>query len=129
MNKVLIIEDDKILLEMYKDKFAKDGFEVQTAAEGQAGLEIMRTFHPDIVLLDLIMPNVSGFELLKLVKQDQTINTIPIIVLTNIYADSEDLVKNWGVAHFLLKSDYTPETIVEKVKNILQLNAQKKSSQ
>jgi DNA-binding response OmpR family regulator len=129
MNKILIIEDDKILLEMYKDKFVKDGFAVETALEGREGIEKMRSFSPNVVILDLIMPNVSGFEVLKLVKQDKVLSAIPIIVLTNIYTDAEDMVKNWGVDYYLLKSDYTPETIVEKVKNILQFNAQKKPSQ
>lgn len=125
MNKILLIEDDKILLEMYRDKFYHEGFTVQTAVDGQEGLEKMKTFAPDIVLLDLIMPRVTGFEMLKLVKADSNLSKIPIIVLTNIYADAEDLVKNWGVKHFLLKADYTPETIVEKVKQIIDQQAAK----
>ena len=129
MNKILIIEDDKILLEMYKDKFVNDGFAVETALDGKEGIEKMRSFLPNVVILDLIMPKVSGFEVLKMVKQDKVLSTIPLIVLTNIYTDAEDMVKNWGVDYYLLKSDYTPETIVEKVKNILQLNAQKNPSQ
>ncbi|HWY80232.1 MAG TPA: response regulator [Candidatus Sulfotelmatobacter sp.] len=119
MSKILIIEDDKILLEMYKDKFTNERFDVQTAIDGQAGIEKMKAFQPDVVLLDLIMPNINGFEFLKLIKIDPIFNKIPVIVLTNIYADAEDLVKNWGVKYFLLKSDYTPETIAEKVKQII----------
>jgi len=119
MTKVLIIEDDKILLEMYKDKFAHEKFEVQIAGDGQEGIEKMKASLPDVVLLDLIMPKVNGFEFLKLVKADPSLKNVPILVLTNIYADAEDLVKNWGVQYFLLKSNFTPETIVAKVKQIL----------
>jgi DNA-binding response OmpR family regulator len=119
MNKILLIEDDKILLEMYQDKFTHEGFEVLTANEGQEGFNKIKTFRPDIVLLDLIMPKVNGFEFLKLVKADPTLKNIPILVLTNIFADAEDLVKNWGVEYFLLKSNYTPENIMDKVKEIV----------
>jgi len=129
MNKILIIEDDKILLEMYQDKFAHEKFEVQTASEGQEGIEKMTSFQPNVVLLDLIMPKMSGFEFLKLVKADQSLSHIPIIVLTNIYADAEDLVKNWGVKYFLLKSNYTPETIVTRVKETLEADSSKTNPQ
>ena len=119
MSKILLIEDDKIILEMYQDKFTNEGFEVITANEGQEGFQKMKSNLPDIVLLDLIMPKVNGFEFLKLVKADPSLKNIPILVLTNIFADAEDLVKNWGVEYFLLKSNYTPENIVSKVKDIL----------
>lgn len=119
MSKLLLIEDDKILLEMYRDKFANEKFEVQTAGDGQDGIDKMKTFKPDVVLLDLIMPRVTGFDVLKMAKSDPEISKIPILVLTNIYADAEDLVKNWGVEYFLLKANNTPETIVTKVKEIL----------
>ncbi len=104
---------------MYKDKFMHDGFDVQTAVDGQDGIEKMKTFKPDVVLLDLIMPRVSGFDVLKLAKDDPILNKIPILVLSNIYADAEDLVKNWGAKYFLLKSNYTPEDIVNRVKQLL----------
>lgn len=119
MYKILLVEDDKILLEMYRDKFTHEGFEVFTAVDGQEGIEEMKLVKPNVVLLDLIMPKVTGFEFLKLVKVDPTLNKIPILVLTNIFADAEDLVKNWGVKYFLLKANYTPENIVDKVKQIL----------
>jgi len=119
MSKILLIEDDKILLEMYTDKFTNEKFEVQTASDGEDGINKMKSFKPDVVLLDLIMPRVNGFEVLKMRKTDPLLSKIPVLVLTNIYADAEDLVKNWGVEYFLLKSNNTPETIVTKVKEIL----------
>lgn len=119
MSKILLVEDDKILLEMYKDKFTNEKFEVETASDGQDGINKMKSFKPDIVLLDLIMPRVSGFEVLKMAKADPELREIPILVLTNIYADAEDLVKNWGVEFFLLKANYTPENIAAKVKQII----------
>ncbi len=119
MSKVLLIEDDLILLEMYTHKFAHEGFEVETATDGQDGIAKMKTFKPDVVLLDLIIPQLSGFEVLKVVKDDPVLSKIPIIVLTNIFADAEDLVKNWGVQDFLLKAKCTPQDVFDKVTNLL----------
>lgn len=123
MNNILLIEDDAVLLEMYKDKFIHEGFIVETAIDGQDGFEKMKKLKPKLVLLDLIMPKVSGFDVLKLVKDTPGLNKIPILVLTNVYTNAEDLVKNWGVKYFLLKANYTPEDIVAKVKQILSPNA------
>jgi CheY-like chemotaxis protein len=119
MNKVLLVEDDPILLEMYKDKFVKEGFSVETAVNGEEGIATMKSFQPDIMLLDLIMPQSTGFSVLKFIKLHPEYKHIPIIILTNIYADGEDLVKNWGVKHFLLKSNSTPDLVVEKVMQVL----------
>jgi CheY-like chemotaxis protein len=119
MIKILIVEDDKILLEMYKDEFINEKFSVQTANDGQEAIVQMKIAKPDAVLLDLIMPKINGYEFLKLVKADPKLQAVPIIVLTNIYSNSEDLVKNWGVKAVLLKSDHTPESIVNKVKQII----------
>lgn len=119
MSKVLLIEDDQVLQEMYHDKFTHDGFEIQIAENGKGGIDKIKSFHPDVVLLDLILPDITGFSILDAVKADTEINNIPIIVLTNIYADGEDLVKNKGVKAFILKANTTPEDIVEKVKNLI----------
>ncbi len=120
MSKVLLVEDDQALLEMYKDKFTHEKFEVITAVDGQDGIDKMRTDKPDIVLLDLLMPKVSGLEVLKIAKDDPALNKIPIIVLTNIFADTQDLIQNWGAKYFLLKANTTPNEVVEKVKQLLQ---------
>jgi len=121
MNKLLIIEDDKILLEMYKDEFVTNKFEVQIANDGQEGLAKMKISLPDAVLLDLIMPRVNGYEFLKLLRVDQTLSKIPVFVLTNIYTNKDDLINNWGVTEVLLKSDHTPGSIVTKVKQVIDL--------
>lgn len=120
MSKVLLIEDDQVLQEMYRDKFTHEGFEIEIAENGKGGIDKMKTFHPDLVLLDLILPDITGFDILEAIKDDSELNTIPILVLTNIYADVEDLVKNRGVKAFALKANTTPDDIVRKVKNLLQ---------
>ncbi|MBU3979107.1 hypothetical protein KJ980_05440 [Patescibacteria group bacterium] len=79
----------------------------------------MVSFLPEIVLLDLYTPKVSGFDVLKSVKENLMLKKIPIIVLTNINPDVADLMKNWGVAYFLLKADNTPGQVMQRVRMII----------
>lgn len=122
MSKVLLVEDEPILQDMYRDKFIQEGFDFELAKDGQEGIDKMKQFRPDIVLLDLILPTMTGFSVLDAVNKDPEINTIPILVMTNIYADGEDLVKNHGVKSFILKSSTTPDEVVEKAKNLILQN-------
>jgi CheY-like chemotaxis protein len=120
MKKVLLIEDDQVLQDMYRDKFTHDGFTVEVAKNGNDGLALMKSFNPDVVLLDLILPDTTGFNILDSVKEDPQLKDIPIVVLTNIYADHEDLVKNKGANAVLLKANTTPDLVAEKIKQIVQ---------
>lgn len=119
MSKVLLIEDDVVLQQMYRDKFTHEGFEFDIAVDGGEGIAKMKSFLPDIVLLDLMLPTTSGFDVLDLVKNDPELSHIPLIVLTNIFADGEDLVKNKGAKAYLMKSNTTPDDAVKKVKSLL----------
>lgn len=121
MPKVLIIEDDESLREVYREEFNSEGFTVETANDGQEGVERMVSFMPELVLLDMYMPKMSGFDVLKMVKNMPEIKNIPIIVFTNINPDVQDLMKNWGVAYFLLKADNTPGQVVERARMIMDL--------
>lgn len=117
---VLIVEDDAQLLEMYRTKFLMEKFKVVTALDGREGIDKMLRTAPDIVLLDLMMSKVSGFDVLKIVKESPNLSKIPILILTNIHADEVDLVKNWGAKDFLLKANTTPDEVVKKVRQILE---------
>lgn len=119
MNKILLVEDDAILLSMYRDKFVREGFTVEVAQDGETGINKMRSFQPDIVLLDLLLPEQSGFDVLKFAKQDPELKNIPIVILTNAHADEEGMIKDWGIAAFLMKVDNTPEDVVNKVNQLL----------
>lgn len=121
MAKVLIVEDDESLRDVYREEFESEGFTVQTANDGQEGFEKMASFLPELVLLDMYMPKMSGFDVLKSVKNTPQLKNIPIIVLTNINPDVADLMKNWGVSYFLLKADNTPGQVVERARMILDL--------
>ena len=119
MSKILIIEDDQIILQMYRDKFLHEKFLVDTASDGEEGCSKLQSFRPDVVLLDLLLPERNGFDVLKFWKNDPELNTIPIIVLTNAVIDGDDLLKNWGISSFLLKVNTTPDDVFTKVKELL----------
>lgn len=120
MSKVLIVEDDQFLSKMYAKKFQIAGFEVQLAGDGEEGLSQMRTFRPDIVLMDIMMPKLNGLDAISQAKADQMIKAIPIIVLTNLSNtdDATEAVKR-GAIGYLVKSDYTPTQVVDKVREQL----------
>lgn len=119
MSKVLIIEDDENLRDIYREEFEREGFIVETANDGEEGIAKLASFVPDILLLDILMPGKSGFDVLKSIKDNPPLKLFPILVLTNIYTDTRDLVQNWGVSFVLLKVDYTPGQIVAKVRELL----------
>lgn len=119
MSKVLIVEDDESLRDVYREVFESEGFTVEIAKDGKEGIEKMSSFLPEIALLDLMMPRMSGFDVLKSVKDNPSLKNIPILVLTNINPDVQDLLKNWGARSFLLKADNTPGQVVDKARMIL----------
>ncbi len=120
MKKVLIIEDEIPYRKIYSRKFEVAGYEVQTAADGQEGLEKIRSFRPDIVFTDLMMPKMDGFHLLDAVQGDEELRAIPIVVLTNL-STAEDAAKvtSKGAKDIMVKSDTEPHIIVEKAQEIL----------
>jgi len=120
MTKVLIVEDDQVLRDVYKEMFEREGFEIAIASDGEAGINMATEFFPHVILLDVMMPKMSGFDVVKNLKSNQKLKGTPIIVLTNLNIDSQDLVQNWGVSYVMLKVKHTPGEVVEKVKEVLQ---------
>lgn len=118
--KVLIVEDEEMLVNMYISKFEKDGFEPIKALNGKTGLELAQKENPAIILLDIIMPEMDGFMVLKELKANAKTKNIPIIMLTNLGQD-EDIQKGnkLGANDYLVKANLTPAQVVDKVKNIL----------
>ncbi|MBU3925195.1 response regulator [Patescibacteria group bacterium] len=117
--KVLIVEDDSDISEMYRIRITAGGFEVETAANGQIGIEKMKKFLPDLVLLDIVMPKKDGFDLLEEVRQasdKEEIKKIPIIVLSNL-ASPIDIMegKRLGAQDWWIKAFNTPSQISQKV--------------
>ncbi len=122
MNKVLLVEDDQILARLYQTKFQKEGFDIQLAFDGQDGLDKMRSFLPELIILDLIMPKVDGFNFLEKVKGDSELSKrgTPILVLSNLGQES-DIKKamEMGAKDFFIKADVSLSQMVEKVRKYL----------
>ncbi len=118
--KILIVEDDSFLLSMYSTKFSQEGFKILTAEDGEKGLKLAQQAKPDIVLLDIILPKMDGFEVLKNLKIQKETADIPIILLTNL-SQQNDTKKGMslGAADYFIKAHFMPSEVVDKVKNYL----------
>ena len=122
MTKIAIIEDDQVINQMYRMKFEAAGFDVATASDGEAGVAIVKKFHPDLILLDLQMPNMNGVEALSLIRALQSHKQTPVIVLTNLgEEEAPDGLRKLGVHSYIVKADFTPRQVVERVKHALNI--------
>lgn len=120
MPKIAIIEDDKAICQMYRIKFEAEDFDVETAENGKLGLELVKEMKPDIILLDLMMPEMRGDEMLRELRKTTWGKDIKVIILTNMGEQEipEDLTK-LGVKSFILKADMTPKQVAELVEKEL----------
>jgi DNA-binding response OmpR family regulator len=118
--KVAIIEDDIAIVQMYRTKFENEGYEVATAPDGASGLELIETFKPDIILLDLMMPNMNGLDMLKQLRSQAGGRDAKVVVLTNM-GDTETATKVYKMAanDYIVKAEMTPKQVAERVKALL----------
>lgn len=119
--KILIVEDDKFLSELISTKLTKEGYEVSIALDGETGLEKAKTEKPDIVLLDILLPGISGFEVLEQIKksEDPAVKNIPVLILSNFGQESKvQQGLNLGAVDYLVKANFTTGEIVEKIRAI-----------
>lgn len=117
MVKIAIVEDDLAISQMYKLKFDTEGFEVETASNGKLGLELAEQMRPDIILLDLMMPEMNGDEMLEKMRATDWGKTIKVIILTNVgEQEAPESVKHLGVRRFIVKAEMTPRQVAEMVK-------------
>jgi len=118
--KILIIEDDVFIRDIYQVKFSQEGFDVTVAEDGVKALEKLESLVPDIILLDIIMPYMNGMEVLKKIKENAKLKNVPIIMLTNI-SEKEKITEGeeYGVNDYLIKSHFTPSEVVGKVNALL----------
>ena len=115
-NTVLIIEDEMGLRQLLKSKLNNDGFDVLEAENGKTGLEISLSQHPNIILLDIIMPVMDGLSMLKELRQDKWGKDVPIIILTNL-SETEKIDESMekSVYDYLVKSDWEPDDVVNLI--------------
>lgn len=123
MSKIAIIEDDPVIIQMYRMKFEAAGFEVQLADNGTRGVSMVQSSHPDIILLDLQMPEKDGVEVLRDIRQMEWAKDIPVLILTNLgVEESPKELHNLGISGYVVKADFTPSQVVERVKEVLGSN-------
>ena len=121
MSKILIVEDDKFLRElMVRKLISEHSFEVLSAMDGESGLKAMKDQKPDLVLLDLILPGISGFDVLEKIKEEQCLTGMPVIILSNL-GQQDDVEKGMklGAIDYMVKAHFTPNEILVKIKQVL----------
>lgn len=120
MSKIAIIEDDAAISQMYRIKFEAEGYEVETAENGKLGLALVEELKPDVVLLDLMMPEMNGDEMLEKMRATDWGKDIKVIILTNMgESEAPDTIKELNVEAFILKANMTPRQVAELVKEKL----------
>ncbi len=120
MAKVAIIEDDLAIAQMYRIKFEAEGFEVEVAENGKLGLALCEQFKPDIVLLDLMMPEMTGDQMLAEMRKTDWGKNTKVIILTNMgESEAPPSLKELGVLGFIVKADMTPRQVADLVKSHL----------
>lgn len=119
--KVLVVEDDKFLRELFVRKMFNEGFDVESAVDSIQVFEILSEKKPEVILLDLILPGVDGFEILGRIKKDDGLKDIPVMVISNLGQKEDiDRAMDLGAADFLIKANYTLDEIITRVLNVLQ---------
>jgi DNA-binding response OmpR family regulator len=117
MKKILIIEDDQIVANVYRNKLALEGYQAEIAPDGEAGLKVMRTFRPDLIILDLMLPSISGVEVIREIRNEPDFSGVPIIVFSNTYLTNL-IQEAWraGASKCLSKANCTPKDLIDVVR-------------
>lgn len=114
--KILIVEDEEVLSKVIKEEFQVQGYEIKIAKDGEEALKLSKSFHPDIILLDILLPKKSGLDVLTELKADSDLKIIPVIVMSNLSGD-ESIKKalSLGAVDYFVKTQHSIYEVVEKV--------------
>jgi len=114
--KILLVEDEEIMISLLQRKLTMEGYEVSVTRDGEEGLKAMREVKPDLILLDIIMPKMGGFEVMTEMQKDKTLAKIPVIVISNSGQPVEiDRVQKLGAKDWLVKTEFDPQEVIDKV--------------
>src|SRR5947208_8278598 len=129
MKKILIVEDDQIVANIYRNKFSVEGFQVEIALDGESGMEMVRSFHPDAVILDLMLPRLTGVDLMKKIRAEPNCEHLPVVVFSNTYLTNM-VQEAWkaGATKCLSKANCTPKQVMNVVRTALSLNGSSQST-
>lgn len=130
MPRILLVEDDQIFVAIYKREFINNGFEVDVAVNGKEGLSDLTKKHYDLVMLDILLPDIDGIEVFRQMKAQDGLKEIPVVFLTNL-SQNDNIEKAFqlGAIGYLVKASYSPDQVVHEVKNFLAQNAASSSAQ
>jgi DNA-binding response OmpR family regulator len=119
MKKILIIEDDQLVANIYRNKFSVEGFQVEVALDGAAGFDLVNSFHPDAIILDLMLPKVTGVDVLKKIRAQPSLQQLPVIVFSNTYL-SNMVQEAWkaGATKCLSKANCPPKQVIEVLRTL-----------
>jgi DNA-binding response OmpR family regulator len=119
MEKILLIEDDPFLTDIYTTKFKEAGFDIESIDDGNGALEKIKASNPDLVVLDIVLPNQDGWEILRGIKASG-LNGVKVIVISNLgQKDEVEKGLKMGAVKYLIKAHYTPQEIIEEIKEII----------
>ena len=120
MNTILLVEDDPFLIDIYTTKLEQDGFLVKVAKNGQEAFKLLKKKIPDLLILDVVLPQVDGWNVLSEIKENEKWRKTPVVILSNLgqRAEVEKGLK-LGAEKYLIKAHYTPSEVVEEIKKIL----------
>ena len=114
--KILIIEDEEIMIGLLQRKLTTEGYEVSVARDGEEGIRVMQEVKPDLILLDIIMPKVGGFEVMEEMNKNKKLEKIPVIVISNSGQPVElDRAQKLGAKDWLIKTEFDPQEVIDKV--------------
>lgn len=121
MKKILIIEDEKMLAEMYRDRFAHEGFDVYSAFDAEEGMEVAKKIKPDLILLDILLPRANGTDFLEKLRSEEGVSETKVIAYSN-YDDiaSREKAETLGAKEYLIKTNHTPKEVVNVVKKYIE---------
>jgi DNA-binding response OmpR family regulator len=119
MKNILLVEDDPFLVDIYTTKFKEAGFPIEVAIDGSQALKKIEEKKPDLILLDIVLPRLDGWEILKGLRDDKKLSDLKVVILSNLGQKSEiDKAFALGATQYLIKAHYTPSEVVEEVKKI-----------
>ena len=120
MKSILLIEDDPFLIDIYTTKLKESGFSVEVATNGEEGIIKAKEVKPKLIVLDIVLPQIDGWEILKKIKQDENLKKIPVIILSNLGQKSEvEKGIKLGAVKYLIKAHFTPSEVIEEIKKVL----------
>jgi len=116
---IFLVEDDTSMRQLLHNAFAEEGFDVESAKDGEEAIEKLQRITPDMILLDIILPKKDGFEVLQFVREYEALKNVPVVLLTNLER-SEDIEKalSLGATTYMVKSNYTLQEIVERIRSL-----------